>query len=132
GKDCAMSSAYRHLIVEVRDGVHRVRLRNRRLDEIELADLSDEMLGLVQDGCRLLALSLGPEPPLFLYSVFLARLVTLQRVLREKGGALVLCELKPEVYRIFEACRLETQFHFAANLDEGAALLLQSTAVPTQ
>jgi hypothetical protein len=123
-----MTRAYRHLIVEVRDGVYRVNFRNRRLNEVELADLTDELLGLIDDGCRLLALSLGPEPPLFLYSVFLARLVTLQRLLREQSGSLILCDLKPEVLRIFEACRLDLQFRFARDLDEATALLLQSVA----
>ena len=123
-----MSSPFRHVILEVQNGVHRVRLRNRRLDEVELADLTDELIGLLDNGCRLMALSLGPEPPLFLYSVFLARLVTLQRMLRERGGALILCELKPEVMRIFEACRLELQFRFARDLDEASALLLQTVA----
>jgi hypothetical protein len=123
-----MTRAYRHLIVEVRDGVYRVNFRNRRLDEVELADLTDELLGLIDDGCRLLALSFGPEPPLFLYSVFLARLVTLQRMLREQSGSLILCDLKPEVLRIFEACRLDLQFRFARDLDEATTLLLQSVA----
>src|SRR5262245_53802686 len=127
-----MSSPFRHVILEVQNGVHRVRLRNRRLDEVELADLTDELIGLLDNGCRLMALSLGPEPPLFLYSVFLARLVTLQRMLRERGGALILCELKPEVMRIFEACRLELQFRFARDLDEATTLLLQTVAPTTK
>jgi hypothetical protein len=96
------------------------------LDEAELADLNEEFLLLLDDGCRLMALSLGPESPLFLYSVFLARLVTLQRMLRERGGAMVLCELNQEVMRIFEACRLDLQFRFARDLDDATTLLLQS------
>jgi anti-anti-sigma factor len=109
-----MPPPYRHLEVEHRDDVWCVRLRNRRLDEQELAEMTGEIVGLVKaEGCRKLALSLGPEPPQFLYSVFLARLVSLQRLLRENAGALVLCELRPEVYRIFEACKLDGQFRFA-------------------
>jgi hypothetical protein len=127
-----MSVPYRYLSFEVRDGVYRVRLRNQRLDEAELADLNDEFLRLLDEGGRLMALSLGPEPPLFLYSVFLARLVTLQRMLRERGGALVLCELNHEVMRIFEACRLELQFRFARDLDDATAVLLQSVEPPAK
>jgi anti-anti-sigma factor len=119
-----MNPSYRHLEVHCEEHVCYVRLRNRRLDEEQLAEMTDELNALVaNDGCRKMALSLGPEPPQFLYSVFLARLVSLQRLLREHEGSLVLCELRPEVYRIFEACRLDTQFHFAKTFEDVPALL---------
>jgi anti-anti-sigma factor len=125
-----MPASYRHLDVEHRGDVYCVRLRNRRLDEAELGEMTDELLNLVKvDGCRKMALSLGPEPPLFLYSVFLARLVSLQRQLREQGGGLVVCELRPELYKIFEACRLDTQFHFARTVEAGCAALTQTAGV---
>ncbi len=121
-----MSSSNRYLEVEQRDDVWCVRLRNRRLDEEQLTEMSAELVALVQDGgCRKMLLSLGPEPPQFLYSVFLARLVSLQRLLHEHGGALLLCELRPEVYRILEACRLDNQFHFARTVEAGCAALQQ-------
>ena len=119
-----MAPEYRHLDVERRDEVWCVRLRNRRLDDLQLGEMTDELVSLVNtDGARKLALSLGPEPPQFLYSVFLARLVSLQRLLRRHEGALVLCELRPEVYRIFEACRLDSQFRFARTLQEACSAL---------
>jgi anti-anti-sigma factor len=121
-----MPAPYRHLDLECRADVCCVRLRNRRLDEAELNDLTDELVDLVKvDGCRKMALSLGPEPPSCLYSVFLARLVSLQRLLREQGGGLVLCELRPEVYRIFEACQLDAQFRFARTVEAGCTMLAQ-------
>ncbi len=124
-----MPAPYRHLDVEHRADVCCVRLRHRHLDEAQLSEMTDELLNLVQvEGCCKMALSLGPEPPLFLYSVFLARLVSLQRQLRERGGSLVLCELRPELYRIFEACRLDTQFHFARTVEAGCAALTGPTA----
>ena len=119
-----MPAPYRNLEVERRDDAWLVRLRNRRMDEHELSEMTDELFGLVrEEGCRKLALSLGPEPPQFLYSVFLARLVSLNRLLREQAGSLVLCELRPEVYRIFEACKLDGQFRFARTLADGHAAL---------
>jgi anti-anti-sigma factor len=122
-----MPAAYHHLDVEHRVDVWCVRIRSRHLDEAQLSEMTDELAGLVKvEGCRKMALSLGPEPPLFLYSVFLARLVSLQRQLRERGGGLVLCELRPELYRIFEACRLDTQFRFARTVADGCAALEQA------
>ena len=126
-----MDSAHRYLEIDRRDDLCCVRLRIRRLDEEQLTAMTDELFALIkEEGCRKLALCLGPEPPQFLYSVFLARLVAVQRVLREHDGSLVLCELRPEVFRIFEACRLDTQFQFAPNLEEGCAVLRGITAKP--
>jgi anti-anti-sigma regulatory factor len=53
--------------------------------------------------------------------VFLAKLMTVQRHLRQQGGALVLCEVSPEVRSVFEACRLDQQFRFVKDFDEAVA-----------
>jgi anti-anti-sigma factor len=108
--------------VEHRGDVFCVRLRRPRLDEPELSELAEELLGLVRrDGCRKLALSLGPRPPEFLYSVFLAKLISLQRVLREHGGEIVLCHAGPEVRSIFEACCLDALFLFLPDFEAAVA-----------
>src|SRR5262245_1367027 len=98
------------------------RLRKPRLDEAEIYQLADELLSLAHDqGCRHLALSLGPEPLVGLYSVFLAKLVSVQRTLAGLGGELVLCDVSPMVLPIFEACKLDTQFHFVADFPAALA-----------
>jgi hypothetical protein len=108
--------------VERRGDVFCTCLRRQRLDEPEIVELADQMLGLVRhEGCRKLALSLGPGPPEFLYSVFLAKLIKLQRVLREQGGELVLCHAGPEVHNIFEACCLDNLFLFLPDFDAAVA-----------
>jgi anti-anti-sigma factor len=108
--------------VERRGDVFCVRLRRPRLDEPEIGELAEELLGLVRnDGCRKLALSLGPRPPEFLYSVFLAKLISLQRNLRERGGEIVLCQAGPDVRSIFEACCLDTLFPFLPDFDAAVA-----------
>ncbi len=108
--------------VERRGDVFCTRLRRPQLEEPEIVELTEELLGLVhRDGCRKLALSLGPRPPEFLYSVFLAKLISLQRVLREHGGELALCETSPEVRTIFEACCLDQLFLFLPDFDAAVA-----------
>ena len=108
-----MTRPHRLIHVERRGDVFCVRLHPSRLDEAMIHELSDELRGLVtNEGCRKMALSLGPESPECLYSVFLAKLITLQRVLREHDGELVLCHVQPAVRDIFEACRLEELFAF--------------------
>ena len=63
-----------------------------------------------EGGCPRIALSLGPKTPECMYSVFLARLIALQRRLRESGGDLKLCECTPQVIDILDACVLLEHF----------------------
>jgi anti-anti-sigma factor len=110
-----------HVNAERRGDVFCVSLRERRLDEHAVYETADELLSLISDdGCRKLALRLGPEALVCLYSVFLAKLVTVQRKLREHGGALKLYDVPPEVHDVFKACRLHDHFDFAP--DEAAAV----------
>ena len=119
-----MDRTYRTIDVLPRADVFCVRLRSLRMVENELYELSGELSALInEDGCRKLALSLGPGAPECLYSVFLAKLIALQRQLGEKGGRMVLCEVSPEVRAIFDACQLGQQFHFAADFDEALQAL---------
>jgi hypothetical protein len=116
-----MSRPYRYLEVERRADVFCVRLRQSRLDEAMIHELAGELRSLVEEqSCRRMALSLGPDSPECLYSVFLAKLISLNRVLREHDGELLLCEVAPVVRDIFAACCLERLFHFVP--DFGAAV----------
>jgi anti-anti-sigma factor len=116
-----MPRPYRHLEVESADQVFCVRLRKPQLDEADLYELCNELTRLfTEDGCRKMVLSLGPEEPQLLYSVFLAKLVTLRRRLEADGGALKLCEVGPGTMEIFDACGLRPLFEFYP--DQAAAL----------
>jgi anti-anti-sigma factor len=116
-----MERPYRHIDVEPAGDVFYARLRQSRMDENALYEMGDELTRLVrEDGCRKLILSLGPEEPECLYSVFLAKLVGLRRDLLAAGGGLKLCHVKPETLRIFDVCRLTPLFDFYP--DKAAAL----------
>jgi anti-anti-sigma factor len=124
-----MDRPYRYIEVDRQADVFCVHLTNRRLDESQVIELADELLHLITEGgCRKLALSLGPGSPEFIYSVFLAKLITVQRVLGEHGGQMVLCELSEPVHDIFEACRLDSRFHFVPDIPAAVAFL---NRVPT-
>jgi hypothetical protein len=115
---------YQYLDVERRGDVFCVRLKNPRLEENEIYHLGNELTGLCEkDGCRKLALSLGPQPPDCLYSVFLAKLVAVRNALRRQEGQLVLCEVSPTAFSIFEACLLHREFTFAPDFAAAALLL---------
>lgn len=117
-----MTRPYRYVDVDRRGEVWCVRLRQSRLDEPSVYEATGELRHLVtEDGCRKMALSLGPESPECLYSVFLARLITLQRVLNENRGELVLCHVQAPVHDIFAACSLDHLFRFLADFDAAIA-----------
>ena len=117
-----MNDHYRHIKVETQGGVFCVRLRNPRMDENAIFQLSEELVALAkQDGCRKLALSLGPVPPDCLYSVFLAKLVMVQRVHNENGGEMVLCDVTPLVKSTFEVTQLDRRFTFVSDFDAAVA-----------
>jgi hypothetical protein len=115
-----MAERYRHLIVERHGNVACARLAKIRLDENEVHELTAELLRLGREGCPRIALSLGPRTPECLYSVFLARLISLQRHLGEIGGGLKLCECGPQLLDILDACGLLDRFDIVA--DPKAAL----------
>jgi hypothetical protein len=92
------------------------------LDELMIHELAGELRRLVvEDACRKLALSLGPDAPQCLDSVFLAHLITLERLLREHQGKLVLCYVPPPVREIFAASALDQLFHFLPDFDAAVA-----------
>jgi hypothetical protein len=117
-----MTRTYRLITFERRGDACCARLRSFRLEEAAIHQLAEELLDVAkQEGCSKLALSFGQGTPQCLYSVFLAKIVTVQRHLRQQGGELVLCEVTPEVRSVFEACHLDKQFRFVRDFDEAIA-----------
>lgn len=111
-----MPKSYRHLLVERHGDVACVRLARPRLDENEIHELALELIHLAREGgCPRIALSLGPQTPECLFSVFLAKLISLQRRLNEMGGGLKLCECTPQVIDILDACVLLDRFDIVAD-----------------
>lgn len=117
-----MNRPYQYLDIEHRGDVFCVRLSRTQLDEMMVYELAGELRRLVaEDGCRKLALSLGPQALECLYSIFLAKLITLQRDLHKRQGELVLCYAPPAVHSIFAACGLDTLFQFLPDFDAAVA-----------
>lgn len=117
-----MSRPYRQITVERKNDVCCARLRQRRLDETQIHEFAEDLLGLVSDeGCTKLVLSLGPGAPECLYSVFLAKLISVQKRLRERGGAMKLCDASPDVLDVFDACKLREHFDFAPDMKTAVA-----------
>lgn len=116
-----MSRQFRQIEVEQQGDVFCARLRNHRLSEEDIYAFSEDVLELInEDGCRKLVLDLGPRDPVCLFSIFLAKLVSIKRRLEKNGGGLKLAHVSPETHHIFEVCNLHNLFDFCP--DEAAAV----------
>lgn len=121
-----MSAAYRQIDVEKTGDIYCARLRSQRLSEEGVYEFGEDVLKLInEEGCRKLILDLGPRDLLCLYSVFLAKMVTIHRRLAKNGGALKLARVGPETYHIFEICHLHTLFDFCPDVATATAELSQ-------
>ena len=119
-----MEPVYRHIGVERRGGVFCVRLKRPHYDETELHEMGDELEGLVADeGCRRMVLALGDDTLECVYSMFLAKLIMVRRVLLEHEGRMVLCEVGPVTRGILDACKLLGYFEIEPDVGTAAAAL---------
>jgi hypothetical protein len=111
-----MDRPHRHIVVECKGDVCCVRLLRARMNEADILEMADEIIGLIHErGCRKMVLSLGPGQIECLYSVFLAKLVMIRRIISEAGGVLKLSDATPETIDVFQACHLKELFDFTPN-----------------
>jgi hypothetical protein len=119
-----MEPTYQHINASFENNVACVRLKNTNMQEHEVQAFGDEMLRLIDEvGCRKLVMSLGPDEPHLLFSVFLAKLVMIHRRLTELNGRMMLCDVNAEVMGVFKACQLDTYFDFAPDTSSAVAAL---------
>jgi anti-anti-sigma factor len=108
-----MHRPLQHLAVDRQDHVFCVRLKNQRFMEDGVEEVGAELARLIDEqGCRKMVLNLGPGDLQCLFSVFLAKLVNLQRRLESHGGAMVLAQTSESTQDIFRATGLEKYFKF--------------------
>jgi hypothetical protein len=108
-----MSRPFRHLDVERVGDAWCARLRQMKLGESDLQEMGEELLRLIEEGCRKLVLALGADTPQFRYSLFVGKLVGVRRRLLELGGAVPrLCEVSEPVRDVFDTCHVSHLFEF--------------------
>ena len=70
---------------------------------------------------RKLALSLGELT--CLYSLLIAKLIKLRRLMSERKGSFKLCNISPEIRDVFESCQLQHYFDLATDCDTAVKAL---------
>lgn len=117
-----MLPPYRHMKVLQEGDAYCVRLGKNTLAELEVHEFADDVLDLIDShGCRKLVIDFSSSAPQCLYSIFLAKLLTIRRHLLERSGTLKLCDATPEVLGVFEACKLRQFFEFYPSTDSALA-----------
>jgi anti-sigma B factor antagonist len=108
-----MSSQPRRRRLEVEDigDVTVINFVDRKiLDEQNIQVIGEQLFGLVdQDGRRKLLLNFGNVE--YLSSAALGKLITLNKKLQAAGGRLILCNIDPQIYEVFEITKLDKFFN---------------------
>jgi anti-sigma B factor antagonist len=117
-----MSQPPRRRRLEVEDigDVTVVNFVDRRiLDEQNIQIIGEQLFSLVDEvGRRKILLNFGNVE--FLSSAALGKLIALHKKLQAVGGRLILCNIDPEIYEVFEITRLDRFFNIQK--EEQAAL----------
>jgi anti-sigma B factor antagonist len=100
----------RRLEVEQIGDVTVVNFVDRKiLDEQNIQIIGDQLFSLVdEEGHRKLLLNFGNVE--YLSSAALGKLITLNRKLQGAGGRLILCNIDPQIYEVFEITKLDKFF----------------------
>jgi len=89
------------------------------LDEQNIQIIGEQLFSLVdEEGCRKLLLNFGNVE--FLSSAALGKLITLNKKLQAAKGRLILCNIDPNIYEVFEITKLNKLFNIQK--EEQAAL----------
>jgi len=108
-----MSQPPRRRRLEVEDigDVTVVNFVDRRiLDEQNIQVIGEQLFSLVDEvGRRKILLNFGNVE--FLSSAALGKLIALHKKLQAVGGRLILCNIDPEIYEVFEITRLDRFFN---------------------
>ncbi|GIW81037.1 MAG: hypothetical protein KatS3mg105_2844 [Gemmatales bacterium] len=111
-----MSSQPRRRRLEVEDigDVSVITFTDRKiLDEQNIQAIGEELFRLVDDDGRHKIL-LNFSNVDYLSSAALAKLITLNKKLQQVGGRLVLCNIDPQIYEVFEITKLNKLFNIQA------------------
>ena len=108
-----MDRTYHYIKFDRMGEIFCVGLTKTQIEDHQMDDFGAELSRLLDvENCKKMVLQLGPEDPDFLISLFLAKLINLQRRLTSAGGALALCDLSELTRDMFRIAGIEKFFRF--------------------
>src|SRR5262245_1921867 len=113
-----MTAASRHLEIEHIGDVTVVSFTDKRLlDEQTIQIIGDQLFSLVDEqGRRKIMMNFGNVE--YLSSAFLGIRVTLNKKVNWVGGRLILCNIDPLIYEVFENTKLNELFNIQRGEDD--------------
>ena len=119
-----MSSPYLHITVQRTGDVLCVSLRDHQLEDAAIRAMSDEIEdAVIGNDSRKLVLSLGELT--CLYSLLIAKLIKLRRLMFERNGSFKICDISAEIRDVFESCQLQHYFDLSPDCDTAVKSLSQ-------
>ena len=118
-----MKPTQKFLNVERIGSIFCVGLLQPRIEDHQIEHLGAELTKLIdEENARKIVFKLGPDDPDCLLSVFLAKLISLQRRLDSLGGALALANVDPDTREIFRIAGIEKFFCFYPDQQSAAGV----------
>jgi hypothetical protein len=109
----SMQRPYQFIAFEMTGEIFAVRLICAQVPDHQMDDLGAELARLIdEENCRKMVLNLGPEEPECLVSLFLAKLINLQRRMERMNGVLTLANASDYTRNLFRIAGIEKYFHF--------------------
>lgn len=101
---------FRRLEVNQVGDVTVIHFRDQKIiEDLGIQELGQELFSLVEvDNRKKLVLNFSSVD--FLSSAALGKLITLEKKLKNRGGTLKLCCIRPEIYEVFAITRLNRLF----------------------
>jgi len=90
------------------------------IDEGNIQELGKELFALVEEDNRKSVL-LNFTTVEFLSSAALGKLITLEKKMKAHGGKLKLCNIRPDIYEVFQITRLNNLFDIKKDQQEALA-----------
>jgi hypothetical protein len=124
-----MQRPYQFITFEKSGSIFCVRLKSLRVEDHQMEDLGAEFARLIdEENCRKMVVNLGPEEPECLMSVFLAKMLGLQRRLQSLGGVVALAHVSDYTRGIFRSVGIEKFFQFYPDQTAAVAALNKANA----
>ncbi len=111
---------YRRVKINELDDVTFVRFRDGRISHLaEIQQLGEELYRLIEPKARR-KLVLDFADVEFFSSAAIGKLISLNGKLRAQGGALRLCNVRPEILGAFHVCQLDRVFDIRSDETDAA------------
>lgn len=112
-----MSEETSHLTVAVKDGVHIVDLCGPKIFELAAGSIQSQLLRLV-DAEETIRLLLSFKHVEHLSSAALGMLINVQKAVQQKHGKLILSDLRPRIYAVFQITTLNKMFNIYETVEQ--------------